>query len=197
MADFEQALRKVLRHEGVQFDANNNPIFGKTGYVNHPDDPGGETNYGVIKRVAVEAGYTDPLATIPYTEVLRIYRDKYWNLINGDDISDQQIAEEMFDTGVNMGMGTVIKFVQRILNVLNAKGTKYPDIAVDGAMGPGTVATLKTCLGCAPWYKDAILVALDSLQAVRYIELAEKNVKLESFLPGWLRNRCSRVNPAV
>lgn len=77
----------------------------------------------------------------------------------------------MFDTGVNCGMPTVKKFLQRTLNVLNLKGTKYPDLAV------------------APWYRLCILRALDSLQCVRYIELAERSERFDSFMPGWLRAR--------
>ena len=36
-SNFNECLEKVLGHEG--------------GYVNHPDDPGGETNLGVTKDV--------------------------------------------------------------------------------------------------------------------------------------------------
>ncbi len=32
---FQTALKRVLQHEG--------------GYINHPSDPGGETNYGITK----------------------------------------------------------------------------------------------------------------------------------------------------
>ena len=35
--NFEKALELVLHHEG--------------GYVDHPKDPGGATNYGVTKKV--------------------------------------------------------------------------------------------------------------------------------------------------
>ena len=98
-------------------------------------------------------------------------------------------AEELFDTGVNCGMPLVKRFLQRTLNVLNVKGTKYPDLVVDGVIGPNTIATLKQALAVAPWYRLCLLRALDSLQCVRYIELAEGNEKFESFMPGWLRTR--------
>lgn len=189
MADFDRAILKVLRHEGVEFDPDGRPVPGRTGYVNHPDDPGGETNYGVTRRVALENGYAGPMRDIPYPKVLDIYRRRYWDDLRGDEIPDQEIAEELFDTGVNCGMQVVNKFLQRTLNVLNAKGTKYPDLVVDGVVGPRTIEALRRALGLAPWYRLCVLRALDSLQCVRYIELAEAHSKFEVFLPGWLRAR--------
>ncbi len=189
MADFERAILKVLRHEGVEFDPDGRPVPGRTGYVNHPDDPGGETNYGITRRVAIENGYAGPMRDIPYSKVLDIYRRRYWDDLRGDEILDQAIAEELFDTGVNCGMHVVKKFLQRTLNVLNARGAKYPDLVVDGVVGPRTIEALRRALGLAPWYRLCVLRALDSLQCVRYIELAERDSKFESFVPGWLRAR--------
>jgi lysozyme family protein len=127
---------------------------------------------------------------IPYDLVLRIYRTAYWNFMRGNLISNQEIAEELFDTGVNIGMRKAIEFLQRTLNVLNKKGTLYQDVAVDGVLGDHTLATLnRVLLLQLPWFGLCILRALDSLQCVHYIELAEKNPKFESFMAGWLRTR--------
>ena len=189
MSNFEQALRKVLRHEGVEFDTDGSPLVGRTGYVDHPADPGGETNYGITKNVALENGYLGDMIDIPFFIVKRIYRKRYWDLLSGDALPDQEIAEELFDTAANMGVSVVVRFLQRTLNVLNVGGKKYADITVDGAMGPGTVTALGAALSVAPWYRLAILRALDSLQAVRYIEMAETKPRMEEFVPGWLRNR--------
>lgn len=189
MADFDRAILKILRHEGVKFGPDGRPDPGRTGYVNHPDDPGGETNFGVTRKVALENGYAGPMRDIPYTKVLDIYRRRYWDDLQGDEMPDQEIAEEMFDTGVNCGMPVVKRFLQRTLNALNAKGTKYPDLVVDGMVGPRTIDALRRALAVAPWYRLCVLRALDSLQCVRYIELAERDSKFESFVPGWLRVR--------
>jgi lysozyme family protein len=189
MAQFTKAIHKVLRHEGVVFGPDALPVAGKTGYVNHPDDPGGETNYGITLATARGAGYGGPMREIPYSVVLSIYRMLYWDRIHGDEIPDQEIAEEMFDTAVNCGVGTVAKFLQRTLNVLNDKGMRYADLAVDGSIGPTTLGTLEKALSLASWYRLCILRALDSLQCVRYIEIAERNPKFEVFMAGWLRNR--------
>ena len=42
---FEEAIEIILQHEGVGIDPEN-----PTGYVNDPDDPGGETHFGITKR---------------------------------------------------------------------------------------------------------------------------------------------------
>jgi len=189
VADFDRAIPKILRHEGVALGPDGLPIPDRTGYVNHPDDPGGETNYGITREEALANGYPGPMRDLPYPMVLAIYRKKYWDDLKGGEIPDQEIAEELFDTGVNCGTATVKRFLQRTLNVLNVKGTKYPDLVVDGIIGPRTIETLKRALAVAPWYRLCILRALDSLQCVRYIELAEHNGKFESFMPGWLRVR--------
>lgn len=188
MADFSKAIRKVLQHEGVKF-IGDEPDPNNTGHVNHPDDPGGPTNYGITRRVARDNGYTGAMKDLPYFKVLEIYEKKYWKKVGGHRIADQEIAEEMFDTGVNCGWKVAVLFLQRTLNVLNAKGRKFMDLKVDGDFGPKTAQVLERCLAIAPWYRLCVLRALDSLQCVRYIELAERNEKFESFMAGWLRTR--------
>lgn len=189
MADLAPALRKVLRHEGVEFLVNGEPVPGRTGLVNHPDDPGGETNYGITRAEATANGWPGPMADIPFDLVRTIYRTRYWDKIRGDEIADQQIAEELFDTAVNCGVGTAVKFLQRTLNALNRRGERYDDVPTDGVLGTLTVRVLDEALAIAPWYRLVILRALDSLQCVRYIVLAESDPKFESFVPGWIRAR--------
>jgi lysozyme family protein len=189
MADFEKAIIKILRHEGVVFDEAGQPIAGKTGYVYNPDDPGGETNYGITKHTAIDNGYNEPMYGMPFWFAKRVYKKQYWDKLQGELIGDEEIAIELFDTGVNCGVETVVTFLQRTLNVLNKKATLYPDIKADGVCGLQTIDTLTKALAIAPWYRLCILRAIDSLQCVRYIGLAERNSKYETFLPGWLRNR--------
>lgn len=194
MANFNRAIRGILQHEGVRFDEEGEPRPGRTGYVDHPDDPGGETNYGITKATARYHGYQGTMRELPYETVLRIYRREYWDKICGDEIPDQEIAYELLDTGINCGMGTVVTFLQRSLNVLNMKGRRYPDLVVDGVAGPRTIDTLTRALHVRSWYRLCILRALDSLQCVRYIELAERHQRFESFMPGWLRLRVGVVD---
>ncbi|MEE9609968.1 MAG: glycosyl hydrolase 108 family protein [Desulfatiglandales bacterium] len=189
MANFTKNIQSILKKEGVQFDFERNPILGKTGYVNHPKDPGGETNFGITKKAAVEHGYKDSMRDIPYPIVLQIYKTKYWDKIGGDDILDEEIAHELMDIGINCGIARVNPFFQRTLNVFNKGGTLYPDLKVDGFVGPVTIEVLKKALAVKPWYRLVILRALDSLQGVHYIDITEKNPRLEVFIPGWFLQR--------
>lgn len=189
MADFKAAIPTVLRHEGVSFDATGNPVQGKTGWVNHVDDPGGETNYGITKAVAMQNGFIGDMKDIPYETVLRIYKMKYWDAVRGDGIPDQRLALELFDTAVNAGVGTAVRFLQRVLNVHNKKGTLYPDVPVDGRFGNDTWSAFCAAYIVAPWYAEIIREGIDCLQGAHYIGLAEKDQKFETFTPGWFRRR--------
>ena len=186
---FEPALEKILKHEGVEFTADNTPRPGHTGYVDHVDDSGGETNYGITRRVADENGHAGPMQDIPYKTVMRIYKKQYWDRVCGDKIPGQNLAEELFDTAVNCGVEVSVSYLQRVLNAMNKKAMKYPDIKVDGQMGPKTLQTLVLALNVASYYRLCIIRALDALQCVRYINLSERDEKFESFVPGWLRTR--------
>ncbi|KKN58436.1 hypothetical protein LCGC14_0552490 [marine sediment metagenome] len=185
MADLSPALRRTLANEGVRFDEQDQPIPGKTGYVNHPADPGDETNYGITKAVAIENGYDGPLPEIPYTTVLDIYRKQYWDKMWGDRIPSQRIAEKLFDVGVNCGMGTAVRFLQVTLTVLNKDDRLYPDLHIDGGMGPMTLAALKVLLA-ASCYEEAILKNVNGLQVHRYTDLCLRKPSLRAFQLGWL-----------
>jgi lysozyme family protein len=121
-----------------------------------------------------------------------IYAQRYWHQPRFDDIDmvSASIAEEMLDTGVNMGPATAGKFLQRALNVLNQGDKLYPNITVDGGVGNMTIAALKAFLAARGKDGETVLVRmLNAQQSVRYIELAEANVTQESFEYGWQLNR--------
>jgi lysozyme family protein len=189
-ADFRISLIRTLKKEGVQFDSANNPLPGKTGYVNDPDDPGCETNYGITKKTAVQNGYLGSMIEMTWEFVQYVYRVNYWEKVGGDENPDQDIANELFDTAVNCGPEIVVGFLQRVLNVMNNRGTIYQDLLVDGICGEITVGTLKNALLRGSSYmRWNILKALNAFQGVRYIELAEKNSKLEKYVGGWFQIR--------
>jgi len=54
---FDTAFERLIGHEG--------------GYVNHPDDPGGETNWGITLRTAREQGYTGEMRDLTRGEAKR------------------------------------------------------------------------------------------------------------------------------
>jgi lysozyme family protein len=101
-----------------------------------------------------------------------------------------RVAEELFDTGVNMGPKVAATFLQRALNALNRGASDYPDITADGMIGAMTVHALNGYRAKRGEAGEAVLLkALDALQGARYIGIAEANPKQEAFLYGWLANR--------
>ena len=115
MANFEKALELVLKNEG--------------GYVNDPNDNGGETYKGISRRAnpkwsgwkiidGYKKKYKDFKKKLDSDNELQkcvksLYRSNYWNPIKGDDLVHQDMAEEMFDAAVNFGITKAIKLAQK------------------------------------------------------------------------------------
>lgn len=162
------------------------------GYSNDPNDPGGATRWGVTERVARRNGYTGPMSTLPRETAKGIYFREYVQQPGFGAVLavSERIAEELVDTGINMGVAIASIFLQRALNALNRNGRDYADLKVDGDVGPATIAALK---GFLAKRGDAgvpvLLRALNCLQGERYIRIAEGRAKSEEFLFGWLANR--------
>jgi lysozyme family protein len=162
------------------------------GYSNNPDDPGGETMWGWTLHEARAFGYTGAMKDLPREQAIYMFVERYWNQPKLDLVQSysDMIAEKLLEIGINMGQATGIGFLQRALNVLNASATLYPDIAVDGGIGKMTLYCLKAYLDHRGFEGEhALLEMLRAQQSVRYIVLAEKNVKLETFEYGWQHNR--------
>jgi lysozyme family protein len=167
----EQALAFALGNEG--------------GYVNHPADPGGATNFGIIQRnldrwngAHPELGFPGDVKDLTQAQAQAIYRADYWRW---DAVAAPAIAVKLFDIGVNCGTGTSIKLLQRAVNTLAS-----PAIAVDGQLGPGT-------LGAANAQAPAALMqALCQVQKAYYQAIVDRNPGQSVFLKGWL-NRAARI----
>ena len=159
------------------------------GYVNDPSDSGGETNFGVTVAVARACGYLGDMADMPREVAFGVYSARYWDAVNADQLAalSASVAEEVVDTGVNMGTGRAGRFLQRGLNVLNSGGKLFADIKVDGAIGLGTITALAAYLAARD--EKTLVKALNCLQGAFYIELAERREKDERFVYGWLKNR--------
>lgn len=106
---FPRAVANVLEHEG--------------GYVNDPDDPGGETNFGISKRA-----YPDlDIRALNAGTASDIYRRDYWAPIKGDQLPPD-IAIYLLDTAVNCGVGRAVRMLQTVAGV-----------PADGKVGPATI----------------------------------------------------------
>lgn len=164
------------------------------GYTNHPNDRGGPTIWGITEQVARAFGYRGDMRDMARSVAVDIYTERYWTQPRLDEIAvlSDAIAEELLDTGVNMGSATAGKFLQRALNVLNRGGTAYPDLTVDGGIGKVTVAALRAFLDSRGAAGETVLLRmLNAQQSVRYIEIAENNPTQESFAFGWQQARVS------
>jgi len=182
MANFYDAFSKTLKHEG--------------NYSNHPNDRGGETWKGVARRLWPEWkgwSFVDEMKKQPdfpnnLTESLELdryvkdfYKENFWDRFKGDLFEGQDIAEEVFDTGVNMGMKRAIKFLQEACNLLNRCERDYADMPIDGIVG----ATTLDVVNSHPRPKN-LLKLLNVLQAMQYVKLARESESQEVFLNGWL-----------
>ena len=115
--NFHDSLIKLLHHEG--------------GYVNHPSDPGGETNLGVTKKVYEEylgrEVTSDEMKNLTPADVKPLYKKLYWDRCKCDDLASG-LDYVVFDWAVNSGTGRSAKAVQKICGA-----------AQDGAIGPKTL----------------------------------------------------------
>ena len=149
---FNDIIEKVLEHEG--------------GYVNDPNDLGGETNFGITKRF-----YPDvDIKNLTKEDAKQIYYKDYWKKNSCDKMPDQ-LKHIYFDMCVNMGKRTAVKILQR--TAVN----KGKDIDVDGGLGAMTLEAIKN-------------VELTRVRAYRvkyYVDIVNKKPEQEKFYFGWFR----------
>lgn len=162
------------------------------GYTNDPRDPGGATNHGITQAVARAHGYSGPMQDLTKLAALSIYKIAYWTKPGFAKVAaiSEPIAAELFDTGVNMGVATAGRFLQRALNAFNREGHDYPDLVIDGQIGQSTISALAAFVGARGKDGEAVMVrALNALQGARYIEIVEGRPASEAYTFGWFLQR--------
>lgn len=177
-SSFDRAFAKLLGVEG--------------GYSNDKVDRGGKTRYGITEAVARANGYMGDMKALPIEWAQRIYKSQYWDVLKLDQIAlmSFSIAEELFDTGVNMGTGVAAKFLQTALNAFNRDGQDYGYLAVDGALGPLTVYTLRQFLDLRKAEGEKVMLrALNAQQGARYLEIIRNDQEQSRFAFGWFLQR--------
>jgi lysozyme family protein len=108
--NFDLAFDRLMGHEG--------------GYVNDPNDPGGETNWGVSKR-----SYPDEdIKAMTKERAKVLFRRDFWDRVNGDRLPDG-VAFQLADFAYHSGPETAVRYLQRALGV-----------ADDGHWGPASQA---------------------------------------------------------
>jgi lysozyme family protein len=152
------------------------------GYVNHSNDPGGATNWGITQRVCDEHFPDQDVKDLTLSQAKSIYWDDYWTKMNLDQLESKVLALELFEMGVNIGTARAIIFAQKACNFLaGSKGRNT--IAVDGVLGPRTKAEL--CF----WTKNnlkAIYRAINGLQFMHYYKLVTETEWAYPFGAGWM-----------
>ena len=109
--NWDDAFEKVIGHEG--------------GYVNNPNDPGGETKYGISKR-----SYPDEdIAGMTLTRAKEIYKRDYWDKCRCDELP-HPVDFITFDAAVNSGCTRAAKWLQQAMT----------GVQVDGLIGRRTTA---------------------------------------------------------
>ncbi|MFX4223519.1 MAG: glycoside hydrolase family 108 protein [Thalassobaculum sp.] len=167
------------------------------GYVDHPSDRGGPTKYGVTEAVARANGYRGAMEDLPRDFAHGLFVDRYFRKPGFDRVAkvSEKIAAELTDTAVNCGPGLPPIWLQEWLNGFNRQGKDYPDLTVDGAIGPITIDALQAFLSKRGSQGETVmLAALNCSQGARYLDLTQRREKNEDFLYGWLRDRV--VKPA-
>lgn len=187
MADFAQAYAQLCVFEG--------------GYANNPNDRGGET-WGGISRVShpkwkgwaiIDAAKTKPnfpksLDTNQELIGLKkeLYKQVYWNFFSLDSCPNQMIADELFDTSVNMGTGTAVRFLQASLAACSILGKNGKQLSVDGSYGDNSKFAFDKFFTQIRKDRHIVLYKmLNSLQGSRYIDIAVNKPSQQEFTFGW------------
>ena len=190
MAIFDKAFEKTAAIEG--------------GYVLDPDDAGGETYKGISRRFNPSWGGWDKIDEVKKAnprkrkfdnifdqddalqqEVKLFYKQSYWDRFRGDDIPVQEIGEELFDAGVNLGVRRAVRFFQEGLNLLNRNEKNYVDIVEDGLFGGNTLKALNAYLKNDDI--SVLLKVMNIFQGMHYIEYMRKDPVQEKYARGWLK----------
>jgi lysozyme family protein len=116
-SSFESAVALVLQHEG--------------GFVNHPRDPGGATNFGItretLSRSRGRPASVEDVRRLTREEAASIYRSLYWRTVRADELP-LGLDLAVFDLAVNSGPKRAVTMLQSVLGV-----------AADGLIGPVTI----------------------------------------------------------
>ena len=161
MSDFNKAFDLLIGNEG--------------GYVNNPKDPGGETNWGITKSVAVANGYAGDMRTMPKDTAKVIYKKMYWDKLQCDQLPFV-VAFQLFDAGVNHGNSQAVKFLQRALSV-----------ADDGVIGAKTIAATNSL-------DDLQIVMLFNAERIEFYAALKT---FSTFGNGWIRRIASNLKLAI
>jgi len=139
------------------------------GYVHDPDDPGGETNYGISKRAYPNID----IAALTRQQAVFLYHRDYW-LATKSDVLPPGIAALVFDAAVNHGTAASIRLLQRSV------GSR-----ADGKIGPKTIAAVHRRQA------SRTIAEYSARRAVYYDDIVRRRPTSRKYLLGWMRRNAS------
>ena len=170
------------------------------GFVDHPDDPGGATNFGVtihtLRRLGIDLdgdGRSEvaDLRQLSRAQAVDIFIDHYF-IRPGIARLPEVLHASVFDMQVNAG-GNAVRILQRLLREMGQ------EIAVDGVIGPQTIAAAQAAVNEAP---DHIADAYGIARRNYYFRIAEARPALRKFARtraggkgGWIRRAEEFIAP--
>ncbi|HSK44713.1 MAG TPA: glycosyl hydrolase 108 family protein [Candidatus Binatia bacterium] len=168
MADFKTAFSLTLQHEDST----------RSGKVTI--DAGGRTRFGIAEKFhpdLPEEFFTGP-AEDALSEAEKIEEREYWDSMRLAEVESQNVANKLFDMGVNMGVRQASVYAQRAANSLLSAEAR---VAEDGEIGGKTLAVIN---GVDP---IAYYQALCELSSAHYRHVAAVNPAQAMNLQGWLK----------
>ena len=175
--DVKDLIDDVLKKEG--------------GYVNHPADKGGPTNFGItqatLSRFLERAATVEDVKNLDVETARDIYELRYYRQPRIDKLPEA-IQAFVFDSAVNHGPRRAIRFVQEVCN-----DAGFGPLTPDGLMGPKTKAVAEACYEALG---DWMLVALVEERQMFYVNIVTNNNSQLVFLKGWL-NRARQFLPHI
>lgn len=116
--------------------------------------------------------------------ISKFYKQNFWDVLKLDQIKDQQLAETVYDFGVNSGTGRAAKFLQQSYNTIQLfKESGLKLLVEDGKVGAATIDAINK--------EDAkeMHSTYNGYRETFYRSIAKGNQK--QFLKSWL----SRLHP--
>ncbi len=143
---------------------------GKGKVTNAKTDRGGLTKWGISQRAYPKLD----IRNLTRNDAIEIYHADYWCPLRLDELASSALAEEVFELGVNSGIGTSAKILQEAVNACGRP------IARDGNIGRITLAAANAIR------PDRLLVAFRQCAAAHYRSIVEHDPSQIANLDGWL-----------
>jgi lysozyme family protein len=180
-------------------------------YSNDPRDLGGETWKGIsrknypdwagweiIDQIKANVSERDLVKALRADDeldelVIQFYNSEFWEKLLLDQIKEQDIAAELFDTAINQASVKAVKSFQEALNLLNNNQKHYSDIVIDGHIGPGTLKAYAAYMLTSNFPGRSternirtLLKVMNGLQFERYTEICRDHPDQEVYFYGWM-----------